>query len=658
MRRSLRNVERRARPTYVEEISEFDLAEDKPTNECKPARQPQRTVTTSKSKSKTGRKRKEPGNASSRVDNDDNYQESIKEQEYEEETKKNKKRRIVQPTRKLKNGNNHESHIYQRLFASESLSSDRDKRPSDLPARVHSIEYHRPLLLSDRHGRTSLLEWFDGVSSARSMPWRKPWINPRDDLALLRQKLERRAYEVWISEIMLQQTRVAVVIDYWNRWMEKWPTIHELAAAEPDEVLAAWRGLGYYSRATRIHDAAKLVCGDPVMEGLLPSSVDELVAKVPGVGRYTAGAISAIVFGKASPMVDGNVLRVLSRQLAILGDVKTDKLVNDLLWAAADSLVKAIAKDSSDDEAPGVQEEDVSDRPGRWGQALMELGSTICTPKPDCEACPISGTCRAYAEGLMLASTKGQAPKQTYGNIRPDSPTDIEDSCNICRPFEEVTDGEDIEARPLSKKKGKAKKRIQRQASLSAYFPHSSDSEDEAKSTPKEITPAAFATIVDHARKFPVRAIKKAVKEQETLVCAIRRSDGRYLIHRRPQKGLLAGLWEFPSRIVPEDHKTTAAAYTKAAELYASEVLDSSLKARSSTHPRRLKLVRKLGSVPWLFSHLKLTMHVFLFALQDAGDEVDAASSADRRWSDAVEDESMGTGMRKCWDLVREANGD
>ncbi|KAK5635290.1 hypothetical protein RRF57_011002 [Xylaria bambusicola] len=174
---------------------------------------------------------------------------------------------------------------------------------------------------------------------------------------------------------------------------------------------------------------------------------------------------------------------------------------------------------------------------------------------------------------------------------------------------------------------------------------------------PTELTRAGLKTIVEHARKFPIKVVKKAVKEQETLVCAIRRSDGRYLIHRRPEKGLLAGLWEFPSWTVPKDHENTATDLKRAAELYASAILDSALKRNSSTHPK-LKFISELGSVPWLFSHLKLTMHVFLFELNCTKSEFNTLPDTNDRWSDSVEDESMGTGMRKCWELVREANSE
>ncbi|KAI1816642.1 DNA glycosylase [Poronia punctata] len=604
-------------------------------------------ATRNRSKPENKRRRSEP--RKTRIEasesDDDDYQISDKE-------KPNKKRKIVQ---RSSNGRTKvKVQGFQHLFGLDGAAHN--IAPCQLPHRVHTVSYHRPLLLDGRQGRSGLLEWFDSVSLLRSMPWRKSWIDPKaeaDDPAPLRQKLERRAYEVWISEIMLQQTRVAVVIDYWKRWMGKWPTIHDLAAASPDDVMAAWRGLGYYSRATRIHEAAKLVCGDPEMEGLLPSDVDTLVAKVPGVGRYTAGAISAIVFGKPAPMVDGNVLRVLSRQLGLLGEVKTDKSVIDLLWAAADSLVKAVAGDSDGEEESKSSDELLSDRPGRWGQALMELGSTICTPKPDCKACPIQPSCRAYNEGLRRASEKGLAPKHEPTASDTSPIPDIEDACNFCKPWEDSSDAEAANV-PLSSKPTptKPRPRLLRQGTLSGFFTPAEDSKDTTDgSVPATLTDAGFDLIVNHAKKFPVKVVKKAVKEQETLVCAIRSPEGRYLIHRRPEKGLLAGLWEFPSWIVPEDHATAAKAYKCAAEEFASGLFGSPYSAE-------LRPVGKLGSVPWLFSHLKLTMHVFLFETNRSEDELHVVLDATRRWSGKVEDESMGTGMRKCWELVREKNGD
>ncbi|KAI1084357.1 DNA glycosylase [Whalleya microplaca] len=557
-----------------------------------------------------------------------------------------------------KNGNPN-TQLYERLFGKPNTSSA-SSVTCPLPSRNHGVDYHRPLLLDSKQGRGSLLDWFDTVSTSRAMPWRKAWIDQRAapvDTTELRRQLERRAYEVWISEIMLQQTRVAVVIDYWNRWMARWPTIQDLAAAEPDEVLAAWRGLGYYSRATRIHEAAKLVCGDEKMQGLLPCNVEELAAHVPGVGRYTAGAISAIVFGRAAPMVDGNVLRVLSRQLGLLGDVKSNKSVIDLLWAAADSLVKAVARDS-DDEAAETPDELTSDRPGRWGQALMELGSTICTPKPNCTSCPITSSCLAYGEGLQIAAKKGLIPKPTANA----GTTDIEDACTLCKPFEELEEnGVDVrlESNDNTNDNSGRKPPPRKQATLKSFsFTQSTRSKTTTNSPSPALSAATLEVISNHARQFPVKTIKKAVREEETLVCAIRRSDGKYLIHRRPQKGLLAGLWEFPSHILPDPQNSTSKTRKQDAEKYVTGLLNAASK-RGTSKRIGLRHVGGLGSVPWLFSHLKLMMHVHLFELESSEDveaEVVNNVGAQHRWSDAVDEESMGTGMRKCWALVKEAN--
>lgn len=427
--------------------------------------------------------------------------------------------------------------------------------------------------------------------------------------------------------------------------MAKWPTIRDLAAASADEVLAAWRGLGYYSRATRIHEAAKLICADTNMRGLLPSTADELEAKIPGVGRYTAGAISAICFGRAAPMVDGNVLRVLSRQLGLFGDVKTDKKVIDMLWAAADALVKAVAQDTPDGK--DAAETDISDRPGRWGQALMELGSTTCTPNPNCAGCPITSTCRAYGEGLQLSDQHGVSGKLRGSAV---ANHDIEDMCDVCSPFEETMaeiegDGGEGLTTGFSKRQSQSRK----QTSLQSFFFAASA---KALSSPVAPDGADLEIIKNHVRRFPVKVIKKPVREQQTLVCAIRRHDsGHYLIHKRPEKGLLAGLWEFPSHILQDGHEGTPKARKQDAKLYASSILGLAPQDKS------LKHAGELGSVPWQFSHLKLTMHVHLFDLDgstvpDGG--VLNGTQAAKRWSGTVEDESMGTGMRKCWDLVRD----
>lgn len=547
--------------------------------------------------------------------------------------------------------------LHDRLFRRTSISP---LSTCAMPSRSHSVSYHRPLLLgaadhpTARKGQDALISWFESVSSSRAMPWRKPWIDPRSvpDAQQLRKDLERRAYEVWISEIMLQQTRVAVVIDYWNRWMARWPTIQDLAAADAEDVLAAWRGLGYYSRATRIHEASQLVVADPDMDGLLPEDVKVLEARVPGIGRYTAGAISAIVFGRAEALVDGNVLRVLSRQLGLLANAKSDKTTIDLLWAAADALVKDMASSGTTTTTTTTgDDEDIpkSDRPGKWGQALMELGSTICTPKPNCSDCPVSSTCRVYEEGQELAKRSSKARDSKLG-----VETDIEDLCSLCLPLEETLEEDSVEND--SKTVEKPVKAIKKQATLSAFFSANNPKKENQKKTEvAQPDTKALTEIVNHARRFPLKVVKKAVREEETLVCAIRRKDGRYLIHRRPEKGLLAGLWEFPSWSLDKLPANTSSSTTTMTPKRRSQ-LANDYTAELGLPGSTTRYRGELGSVPWLFSHLKLTMHVHLFDVaEEAG--LDELAGGRSRWSDDVEGESMGTGMRKCWSLVQEADG-
>lgn len=569
---------------------------------------------------------------------------SSEESEFEEQPQP-KRRKIA------KNAKSVSGDVHSKLFG--VVETGLPSQACTFPGRVHTTTYHRPLLLDTAHGRSSrdaLFKWFDAISTKRGMPWRKPWLGPMPDSdpTERRKAYEKRAYQVWISEIMLQQTRVAVVIDYWNNWMAKWPTIQDLAAADADDVLAAWRGLGYYSRATRIHEAAKVVVNDSDMDGLLPKTVRDLESKIPGVGRYTAGAISSIVFGQPEPMVDGNVLRVLSRQLGLLADVKTTKAVIDLLWAAADALAKTVAKDGLSDSDSAEEVIPESDRPGRWGQALMELGSTVCTPKPNCGECPISSSCKAFAEGKSLSKANTIKPEAAV--------VDIEDLCTICEPFDDSTladvdtAGKDT---PATKKADAKKAKSNGQAKLTAFAFTAKGSgkkvEETAKPVPDVADEKSVARAVDHAKLFPLKVIKKAVRQEETLVCAIRRSDGQYLIERRPEKGLLAGLWEFPSKPLSEGDDNSPSARKATARSWVQGVVEAEGSSVSS-----LKFRAELGNVPWVFSHLKLTMHVYLFEL-DTSSTSEIGSTDRRRWSGDVEAESMGTGMRKCWSLVQDA---
>lgn len=216
----------------------------------------------------------------------------------------------------------------------------------------------------------------------RALPWRLAPAGGRDP------------YAVWISEIMLQQTRVETVVDYFQRWMTHFPTIEALAAADQQAVLKVWEGLGYYARARNLHKAAQQI----VVEhgGVVPNDRRALLA-LPGVGEYTVGAILSIAFNQPEPILDGNVKRVLSR-LADIAQPITETATLKLLWRLACELV----------EAAPVGEA------GACNEALMELGALICTPvNPRCLICPVHDLCRAAANGTQQERPVIPAKKKT-----------------------------------------------------------------------------------------------------------------------------------------------------------------------------------------------------------------------------------------------------
>ena len=204
-----------------------------------------------------------------------------------------------------------------------------------------------------------LLAWYD--QHARTLPWRGI----------------HDPYRTWVSETMLQQTRVETVMGYYARFLERFPTVADLAAAPEDDVLKMWEGLGYYSRARNLHKGAKQVMTE--YGGVIPADVEQL-RKISGIGPYTAGAIASIAFDQPVPAVDGNVIRIVSRLRGIRENVGIPSVRRALEGEAA-SLVPQL-------------------RPGDFNQALMDLGSAICTPgTPSCEKCPLRDECDAYAAG-------------------------------------------------------------------------------------------------------------------------------------------------------------------------------------------------------------------------------------------------------------------
>ncbi len=219
-----------------------------------------------------------------------------------------------------------------------------------------------------------LLPWYE--QNRRDLPWRRRQHDP---------------YAVWVSEIMLQQTTVAAVIPFYERWMARFPTVQSLAEAPLDDVLKHWAGLGYYARARNLHRGAQEVVAK--FGGQVPSDPAQILA-LPGIGRYTAGAILSIAFGQDAPILDANVIRVLSRVYAVTGDPKTSSVTQKDLWLLASEVIP-----------PG--------RAGDFNQAMMELGALVCSPAaPRCGKCPVESLCAAKVRGEPTAYPQFQGVKK------------------------------------------------------------------------------------------------------------------------------------------------------------------------------------------------------------------------------------------------------
>ncbi|KAM8874503.1 adenine DNA glycosylase isoform 3-T5 [Spinachia spinachia] len=361
--------------------------------------------------------------------------------------------------------------------------------------------------------RSQLLHWYD--NNKRDLPWRT--------LAVTELDLNIRTYAVWVSEVMLQQTQVATVIDYYNKWMKRWPTVRHLSAATLEEVNQMWAGLGYYSRGRRLHEGAQKVVSQ--LKGQLPRTVGSLLKQLPGVGRYTAAAVGSIALGQVTGAVDGNVVRVLCRLRAIGAD-STSPAVTEALWRLANTLVDP-------------------ERPGDFNQALMELGARVCSPRgPVCSQCPVQSHCHSHRR-CVNAQAHGKGKKKPG---KPCTLPDIEDcmssaTCPLC-PSEPWDDALGVQ-------------------------------------------------------NFPRKPSKKPPRVERTLTCVVTRrgeeGGDEYLLARRPSKGLLAGLWEFPSLLQGEkscESKDKTALCAQISALLATDVTESLLQPAGETyvvHRVRLK---------------------------------------------------------------------
>ncbi|PAE41044.1 A/G-specific adenine glycosylase [Bacillus sp. 7884-1] len=303
-----------------------------------------------------------------------------------------------------------------------------------------------------------LISWFK--AEQRELPWRK----------------DQDPYKVWVSEIMLQQTRVDTVIPYFNRFIEWFPTIEDLANANDDKVLKAWEGLGYYSRVRNLHSAVKEV--NEKYDGQVPNTPKE-ISNLKGVGPYTAGAILSIAYGIPEPAVDGNVMRVLSRILSIWEDIakpSTRKIF--------ENAVRQL-----------ISHED----PSAFNQALMELGALICTPtSPSCLLCPVRDHCQGFHEGVES--------------------------------------------------------------------------------------------------ELPIKTKKNSQKNVELAAIIVKNEMGKVLIHKRPETGLLANLWEFPN---VEIHQPLLMDRTQITDLF------------KDSFDMNIMLDKGIGQIEHIFSHLIWNIRVF-----------------------------------------------
>nr|XP_057929766.1 adenine DNA glycosylase isoform X2 [Doryrhamphus excisus] len=431
-------------------------------------------------------------------------------------------------------------------------------RAKEEPMRAVSLStYHTfPDPADIAHLRTHLLSWYD--LEKRELPWRT--------LALTEDDINKRTYAVWVSEIMLQQTQVATVIDYYNKWMKRWPTVSDLAAATLEEVNQMWAGLGYYSRGKRLHEGAQKVVSK--LDGQMPVTVDSLLRQLPGVGRYTAAAIGSIALGHVTGAVDGNVIRVLCRMRAIGADC-TSPTVTETLWGLANTLVD-------------------SERPGDFNQAMMELGARICTPKaPLCNQCPVRSFCHSFRK-VHVKQEKTSRKLLVKKDVKPPVFPDIEDCgtdgrCPLC-PSE-----------PWDEELG--------------------------------------------VQNFPRKPAKKPPRVERTLTCVVTQhgeeGEEAFLLMQRPDKGLLAGLWEFPSRLLEEDmlekeHKGVLCA--DLSSLLGVQVIDSSL--------------QYVGDVVHVFSHIHQTYVVYTLCLRDA---VMPTQTENTQWlsRSALHEAAVSTGVKK-----------
>uniref|UniRef100_A0A7N5JM39 Adenine DNA glycosylase n=1 Tax=Ailuropoda melanoleuca TaxID=9646 RepID=A0A7N5JM39_AILME len=457
--------------------------------------------------------------------------------------------------------------------------------------------------------RENLLRWYD--REKRDLPWRRRAEGEVD--------LDRRAYAVWVSEVMLQQTQVATVIDYYTRWMQKWPTLQDLASASLEGVNQLWAGLGYYSRGRRLHEGARKVVEE--LGGHVPRTAETLQQLLPGVGRYTAGAIASIAFGQATGVVDGNVVRVLCRVRAIGAD-SSSALVSQHLWSLAQQLVDPT-------------------RPGDLNQAAMELGATVCTPQhPRCSQCPVRSLCRAHQrverEQLLASrSLPGSPDVEECGECRPQPSPALSGTCSgSLIPIYPTTWLSLCRAGPWPALWAWHLSSPGLRGTWGSLFPAPGSGQCRLCAPPSEPWDPTLGVT-----NFPRKASRKPPREECSATCVLEqpRAVGgpRILLVQRPNSGLLAGLWEFPSVTTEPSGQRQRQALLRELQRWAG--------------PLPATRLRHLGQVVHTFSHIKLTYEVYGLALEGETPVTTAPPGA--RWLTREEfhTAAVSTAMKKVF---------
>ncbi|KYR02153.1 hypothetical protein DLAC_00957 [Tieghemostelium lacteum] len=511
----------------------------------------------------------------------------------------------------------------------KKIKIEYEDNPEDLKPPVHSKEYHQFNENEIKEIRSALLIWYN--KNKRDLPWRDFKENETED------EINNRSYRVWISEIMSQQTKIATVLEYFNKWIKKWPTVNDLASATLDEVNQVWAGLGYYRRAKGIHEAAKYIV--EYLNGKMPRTVKELLV-LKGVGPYTAGAIASQAFNQVEPLVDGNVIRVLSR-LRSIGANSKKASTTKLYWQLASDLVD-------------------TEKPGDFNQSLMELGAILCKVKsPLCSECPIQSQCQAYKEEYdykqsqklksttsknsilnyfssktttTTTTTKDSIQNNNNDNDKNSKIVPIKDVCDICESFEDTD------------------------------------------------SPTTTVT------KYPKKVVKSKPREENVYVIMIKYKN-QYLIVQRPDTGLLASLWEAPSyiQVIEKDDEedededeedddneedeedeensknkkrkkpskkknTTKTSITTSLSTLIDKFLLNDKSKKLGVLPSNIK---KLGTTDHLFSHIHQTLTVYTVDIDDKT-TIKLKDNVKSKWItlEQVNQEAISNQMKKCFQLV------